>query len=337
MRQAQYRCISGRCQCALFLFVLIAPLAVLHYTGFFASDSENSRESRSSSAGHNAGPRPNTKADMANITRMEEFNTDLLVYNRVPKCGSIWMTRLLYILGAGDRNEYHVESPYEPGEKPFLTGDEENKVIDHLKEVPKPGVYIRHQYFIDFAEHKQKRPLYINVIRDPVEKFRSFYYFIRNGNLEGDGGDVPMSESKRLMNINDCVSRREKECTEPKWQMVPYFCGQDPRCRQRNSWAVTKAKENIEKYYAAVGLTEELPASLALFETLMPRFFHGAIDVKKEGEERIKNDTYTLNKAALTPETVDFFKTKTSIALEYDLYNFVKARFETQKSKYQIS
>lgn len=70
------------------------------------------------------------------------------------------------------------------------------------------SVYIRHQYFIDFAEHKQKRPLYINVIRDPVEKFRSFYYFIRNGNLEGDGGDVPMSESKRLMNINDCVSRR---------------------------------------------------------------------------------------------------------------------------------
>ena len=59
--------------------------------------------------------------------------------------------------------------------------------------------------------------------------------------------------------------------------MVPYFCGQDPRCRQRNSWAVTKAKENIEKYYAAVGLTEELPASLALFETLMPRFFNGAI------------------------------------------------------------
>ena len=38
-------------------------------------------------------------------------------------------------------------------------------------------MYIRHQYFIDFAEHKQKRPLYINVIRDPVEKFRSFYSF----------------------------------------------------------------------------------------------------------------------------------------------------------------
>ena len=59
--------------------------------------------------------------------------------------------------------------------------------------------------------------------------------------------------------------------------------------------------------------------------------------MKKEGEGKIKNDTYTLNKASLTPETVDFFKEKTSIALEYDLYNFVKARFETQKSKYNIS
>jgi hypothetical protein len=124
---------------------------------------------------------------------------------RVPKCGSIWMTRLMYLLGAGDRNSYNVESPYEPGEKPFLTQSEEQVVVNHLESVPHPSLYIRHQYFIDFHEHGKKRPLYINVIRDPVEKFRSFYYFIRNGNKEGDGGDVPMSEIKRLTSIDECV------------------------------------------------------------------------------------------------------------------------------------
>ena len=139
---------------------------------------------------------------------LDDFNTNILVYNRVPKCGSIWMTRLIYILGAGDRNNYNVESPYEPGEKPFLSQNEEQVVVNHLQEAPKPTLYIRHQYFIDFEFHQKKRPLYINVIRDPIEKFRSFYYFIRNGNKEGDGGDVPMSEMKRLMTIDDCVKIR---------------------------------------------------------------------------------------------------------------------------------
>ena len=64
------------------------------------------------------------------------------------------------------------------------------------------------KYFIDFKDHGHERPLYINVIRDPVEKFRSFYYFIRNGNLEGDGADVVMSEKKRLMTIDECVQNK---------------------------------------------------------------------------------------------------------------------------------
>ena len=38
-----------------------------------------------------------------------------------------------------------VESPYEPGEKPWLSRAEEQLVVSHLDETPKPSVYIRHQ------------------------------------------------------------------------------------------------------------------------------------------------------------------------------------------------
>ena len=55
------------------------------------------------------------------------------------------MTRLLYLLGAGDQNKYKVESPYEPGEKPWLTIPQEKTVVDHLTKAEKPTVYIRHQ------------------------------------------------------------------------------------------------------------------------------------------------------------------------------------------------
>ena len=53
-------------------------------------------------------------------------------------------------------------------------------------------------------------------------------------------------------NINIVI--KDPECTQPKWQLVPYFCGQDPRCRKKEQWAVDKAKENIEQYYVAVGI-----------------------------------------------------------------------------------
>ena len=153
------------------------------------------------------------RAKLTRKSHVESFNTNILVYNRVPKCGSIWMTRLLYLLGAGDHNNYNVESPYEPGEKPWLTQPQEEIVISHLDVAPKPTVYIRHQYFIDFEEHQKKRPIYINVIRDPIEKFRSFYYFIRNGNLEGDGADVVMSEKKKQMTIDECVALKVSTLT----------------------------------------------------------------------------------------------------------------------------
>lgn len=98
-----------------------------------------------------------------------------------------------------------------------------------------------------------------------------------------------------------------------------------------------KAKDNIKNYYAAIGIVEDLDNTLRLFELLLPRYFHGAVEIKREGEEKIKNDTYTLNKQSMTPETIQFFKTKTSIALEYDLYNFVVDRFNHMKDKFGIS
>jgi len=176
----------------------------------------------------------------------------------------------------------------------------------------------------------------MNVIRDPVEKFRSFYYFIRNGNLEGDGKDVVMSPAKKARTIDECVAMKDKECTHPKWQLVPYFCGQDERCRQKTSWAVEKAKENIEKYYVMVGIVEELQSTLKIFELLMPRYFHGAVSIQSAGEDKIKNDTYTLQKKSMSDETREFLRTQTSISLEYDLYNFVNSRFQETKAKYDI-
>jgi hypothetical protein len=40
-----------------------------------------------------------------------------------------------------------------------------------------------------------------------------------------------------------------------------------------------KAKENVEKHYAVVGVLEELNKTLTVLEHYVPRFFKGALDV----------------------------------------------------------
>ena len=39
-------------------------------------------------------------------TESANFNQDVLIYNRAPKCASIYLTRMLYILGGGDMNSF---------------------------------------------------------------------------------------------------------------------------------------------------------------------------------------------------------------------------------------
>ena len=40
-----------------------------------------------------------------------------------------------------------------------------------------------------------------------------------------------------------------------------------------------KAKENVERHYAVVGVLEELNKTLTVLEHYVPRFFKGALDV----------------------------------------------------------
>ena len=124
------------------------------------------------------------------LDRIQSFSGPFLSKNDHfygPKClfetRYVNLIRLFYQLGA--RNNFNVASPYEPGETPWLTQDQQIATINSVKDQPPPSVYIRHQYFIDFNEFGEESPIYMNVIRDPIARFSSFYHFIRFGNKEG--------------------------------------------------------------------------------------------------------------------------------------------------------
>ena len=81
----------------------------------------------------NAGRAPGVKQNTTLLLQKDDFDHDVLIYNRAPKCASIWLTRLLYLLGAGNMNQFTVQSPWEEGEKPFLTADGQRSVVKAIE------------------------------------------------------------------------------------------------------------------------------------------------------------------------------------------------------------
>ena len=80
------------------------------------------------------------------------------------------------------------------------------------------------------------------MIRDPIARFESFYYFSRFGNVKGGGGNAKLPEIQKLETVDQCVQRRRRECEEPVWQVIPYLCGMDPICSKRDRAALEQAK-----------------------------------------------------------------------------------------------
>ena len=46
-----------------------------------------------------------------------------------------------------------------------------------------------------------------------------------------------------------------------------------------NTNYIVRSKENIERYYVAVGLLEEFEKSIQLFEHALPEYFEGASNI----------------------------------------------------------
>ena len=57
--------------------------------------------------------------------------------------------------------------------------DQQNHVKNVLKKPERPLSYDRHVHFIDFTQFGQDQPIWFSIIRDPIDKFVSRYYYNR--------------------------------------------------------------------------------------------------------------------------------------------------------------
>ena len=101
----------------------------------------------------------------------------VLVFNRVPKCSSTSMYKL--IIELSHQNHFHSTiAKSDDIRNELRSPQKERELITAMKSLPKHGVYVRHMYNPDWARLGVKVNL-VNMIRDPISRMASWFYFIR--------------------------------------------------------------------------------------------------------------------------------------------------------------
>ncbi len=104
-----------------------------------------------------------------------------LVYNRVPKCASSTMQVVLDLLSARNQFEYMSSADYYVSTS--ATPAEELAFLEDLMRRPEPYGVDRHFFYVDSARYglpEELEPIWLNVVREPVERFASLFRYNRH-------------------------------------------------------------------------------------------------------------------------------------------------------------
>ena len=112
---------------------------------------------------------------------------------------------------------------------------------------------------------------------------------------------------------------------------IAFFCGMKRECRIFGSTdALQLAKKNVEKYYAVVGVLEEMEKSLVVFEKFIPKYLDKSSTVYKA---MMDGDLEKVNVNIFKPSHLPEFLSNNlmrNFTLEMDFYRFCKARLHKQ-------
>ncbi|XP_036303845.1 heparan sulfate 2-O-sulfotransferase 1 isoform X2 [Pipistrellus kuhlii] len=258
---------------------------------------------------------------------LDEEDDMVIIYNRVPKTASTSFTNIAYDLCA--KNKYHVLHINTTKNNPVMSLQDQVRFVKNItswKEM-KPGFYHGHISYLDFAKFGvKKKPIYINVIRDPIERLVSYYYFLRFGDDYRPGLRRRKQGDKKT--FDECVAEGGSDCAPEKlWLQIPFFCGHSSECWNVGSrWAMDQAKYNLVNEYFLVGVTEELEDFIMLLEAALPRFFRGAADLYRTGKK--SHLRKTTEKKLPTKQTIAKLQQSDIWKMENEFYEFALEQFQ---------
>ncbi|KAG9343222.1 hypothetical protein JZ751_014201 [Albula glossodonta] len=331
---------------------------------------------------------------------LDENDDVVVIYNRVPKTASTSFTNIAYDLCG--KNKFHVLHINTTKNNPVMSLQDQwncwlrltavtirlrvsdgadlgrrccldtqmrpESAVRFVRNVTswremKPAFYHGHVSFLDFSKFGVKRkPIYINVIRDPIERLVSYYYFLRFGDDYRPGLRRRKQGDKKT--FDECVSSGGSDCAAEKlWLQIPFFCGHYSECccqsavpSQSVRFRCTNteqrvclllqlplrqsgAKYNLVNEYLLVGVTEELEDFVMMLEAALPRYFRGATELYRTGpapspgphRPRLRKKSHlrkTSEKKPPTKESIAKLQQSEIWKMENEFYEFALEQFQ---------
>ena len=129
---------------------------------------------------------------------------------------------------------------------------------------------IRGHFWYGVHRHFQEECTYITLLRDPVERIISHYFYIKTDPRHYLYGKI---QDLNLSLADYAMSDLSGELDNGQLRLIS---GEEPPLGYCTEDMLTKAKVNIEEHFSVVGLTERFDASVALMKIRLgwPRSIH---------------------------------------------------------------
>uniref|UniRef100_A0A1B6C0H2 Heparan sulfate 2-O-sulfotransferase 1 n=2 Tax=Clastoptera arizonana TaxID=38151 RepID=A0A1B6C0H2_9HEMI len=256
----------------------------------------------------------------------------IIIYNRVPKTASTSFVNVAYDICK--KNKFNVLHLNITGNLHVMSLSDQSRFVRNVTQwyAKKPALYHGHVAFVDFERFGiSQQPIYINILRKPLDRLVSYYYFLRFG--DNYRPHLVRRKHGDKMTFDECVKQKQPDCNpDNMWLQIPFLCGHAAACwKPGNIWALEQAKNNLVQHYLLVGVTEELPDFIAMLEFAVPSFFHGAIQHFKSSKKAHLRKTN--EKIEPSEETVAEIQKSEIWQMENELYEFALKQFHFLKKK----
>jgi len=279
------------------------------------------------------------RTDPNSIDIKTELKSRWLYYNRMTKTGSRTLTQII-----GEVSSLKQYTDFHLGKQIFNTtrASERERVSSVLSKSP-PFLVTGDHMHINYTKYGVNQPISFSLIRDPIDRFISQFYWIRNGDDKGHTSPNQPSEEQRKMSLDECVGMAvsensadppiKKYCRAELNQQTKRFCGYDGRCRNPD-FALYKASDNLDDYLV-IGLYEQNEDFVAVLEYLLPHLYPGMLELYRKETAAYHAQYKTSKKVTPKNETMQILKT--AARREYIFYEKVKERFRKLHSVLETS
>ncbi|EUB58595.1 Heparin sulfate O-sulfotransferase [Echinococcus granulosus] len=281
-----------------------------------------------------------TKSATKNLILSKTYK--VVVFNRVPKTGSTSIVRIFETLSK--RNDFRVYRIAIFNPRQFLNPLSHKTLVEEVKEISQCSKLLVHGHFFYINLRRFSSTIdhvYINCLRNPLERLISKYYFVRFGddhrpNTQRRG---MTNDSLQMQTFEECVEVGGKDCA-PKllWVQIPFFCGNAAYCNiPGNPEALQTAKRRLVEEYLLVGVLEYFNEFMELLAYLIPDYLAGIEQTKdvKIGDQPLWHLRKTRSKAPVQQKVREFFQNDTIWRMEDDFYEFAKSEFLSRYQRYK--